>query len=42
MQKYLWFWWIVYLMAFGQPFSWGFLVEPAGGGEQAAGRGGAS
>jgi len=28
MQKYLWYWWIVYLLAFGQPLSWGFTIRP--------------
>jgi hypothetical protein len=27
MQKYLWYWWIVYLISFRQPLSWGFLVS---------------
>jgi len=27
MQKYLWYWWIVYLIAFMQPLSWGFVVS---------------
>ena len=28
MQKYLWYWWFVYGLAFLQPMSWGFLVTP--------------
>lgn len=28
MQKYLWYWWIPYTLAFLQPFSWGFWVVP--------------
>lgn len=28
MQKYLWYWRVVYLLAFCQPFSWGFLILP--------------
>jgi 2-polyprenyl-3-methyl-5-hydroxy-6-metoxy-1,4-benzoquinol methylase len=28
MQRYLWYWWIVYLLAFLQPMSWGFEVRP--------------
>ena len=28
MQTYLWYWRIVHLLSFFQPFSWGFLVEP--------------
>jgi hypothetical protein len=27
MQKYLWYWWLVYLIALGQPISWGFKVS---------------
>ena len=27
MQKYLWYWWIVYFLSFGQPFSWGFTIQ---------------
>lgn len=26
MQTYRWFWWIVYLLAFCQPFNWGFKI----------------
>jgi hypothetical protein len=26
--RYLWYWWIVYLLAFCQPVSWGFTVRP--------------
>mgnify|MGYP001768578124 CR=1 FL=1 len=26
MQKYMWYWWVIYLLSFGQPFNWGFLV----------------
>jgi hypothetical protein len=29
MQKYLWYWWIVYLVSGCQPFSWGFLIKPS-------------
>lgn len=28
MQKYLWYWWIAYGLALGQPFSWGFVIRP--------------
>lgn len=28
MQTYLWYWRLVYLLSFLQPFSWGFLVTP--------------
>ena len=28
MQKYLWYWRIVYVLSMFQPFSWGFLVTP--------------
>lgn len=28
MQTYLWFWRLVYLFSFFQPFSWGFLITP--------------
>jgi len=31
MQKYLWYWPVAWLAAFGQPFSWGFTVRPRGG-----------
>jgi len=27
MQKYLWYWGIVYLLSFGQPLSWGFTIR---------------
>ncbi|MDA0576808.1 MAG: hypothetical protein O3B24_01785 [Verrucomicrobia bacterium] len=27
MQKYLWYWWLVYLLAFAQPLSWGFTIR---------------
>ena len=27
MQKYKWYWWILYLLAFRQPFNWGFHVS---------------
>ncbi len=27
MQKYRWYWWIVYLLSFGQPLSWGFTIR---------------
>jgi len=27
MQKYLWYWRIVYLLSFGQPLSWGFTIR---------------
>lgn len=27
MQKYKWYWWIIYLLAFRQPFNWGFHVS---------------
>jgi hypothetical protein len=27
MQKYKWYWWILYLLAFRQPFNWGFLIS---------------
>ena len=27
MQKYLWYWWIIYLLSFGQPFNWGFTIR---------------
>ena len=26
MQKYKWYWWIIYLLSFGQPFNWGFTI----------------
>ena len=29
MQKYLWYWWAVYLISGCQPFSWGFVIKPA-------------
>jgi len=28
MQKYLWYWRIVYILSIMQPFSWGFLITP--------------
>ena len=28
MQKYMWYWRVVYLLSFGQPFSWGFVIRP--------------
>jgi hypothetical protein len=28
MQKYLWYWPLVYFLSFFQPFSWGFLILP--------------
>ena len=28
MQKYLWYWGIVYALSFFQPLSWGFLITP--------------
>jgi hypothetical protein len=28
MQKYLWYWRIVYVLSMLQPFSWGFLITP--------------
>ena len=28
MQKYKWYWRILYLLAFRQPFNWGFHVSP--------------
>jgi len=28
MQKYLWYWWIVYVLSFFRPFNWAFLVTP--------------
>lgn len=28
MQKYIWYWPVVYLLSFFQPFSWGFLIYP--------------
>jgi len=31
--KYVWHWWIVYLISFGQPFSLGFTIRPKGAGE---------
>tara|TARA_R110002096_G_scaffold101316_6_gene224020 strand:+ start:3137 stop:3931 length:795 start_codon:yes stop_codon:yes gene_type:complete len=40
MQKYLWYWWVVYALAFGQPLSWGFTIRPratASAGTQAPG-----
>jgi hypothetical protein len=30
MQKYLWYWQIVYALSMFQPFSWGFLILPKG------------
>lgn len=27
-QKYLWYWWVVHILAFGQPLSWGFTIRP--------------
>lgn len=30
MQKYVWYWWIAYIVSFRQPFSWGFVVKPKG------------
>lgn len=27
MQRYRWYWWIIWLLAFGQPFNWGFLIK---------------
>jgi hypothetical protein len=27
MQKYLWYWWVVYGLSFFQPMSWGFLIS---------------
>jgi hypothetical protein len=31
MQRYIWYWWLVYLLSFGQPFSWGFCVQRRSG-----------
>ena len=28
MQRYLWYWWIVYLLSFCRPLSWGFTIRP--------------
>ena len=28
MQKYLWYWWMAYGLALGQPFCWGFVIRP--------------
>jgi 2-polyprenyl-3-methyl-5-hydroxy-6-metoxy-1,4-benzoquinol methylase len=27
MQKYVWYWWIAYILSFRQPFSWGFTIR---------------
>jgi hypothetical protein len=27
-QKYLWYWWVAYVLSFFQPFSWGFYIQP--------------
>lgn len=29
LQKYLWYWWLAYVISFFQPFSWGFHIQPA-------------
>jgi hypothetical protein len=26
MQQYMWYWWIIYILSFGQPFNWGFHI----------------
>ena len=31
MQKYQWYWWIIYLAAFGQPINWGFIITASWG-----------
>ena len=31
MQKYVWYWRIVYLLSFCQPFAWGFTIRPGTG-----------
>jgi hypothetical protein len=28
MQRYLWYWWLVYVLSFFQPMNWGFRVRP--------------
>jgi len=28
MQKYVWYWWIVCMLSFFQPFAWGFTIRP--------------
>jgi len=27
MQRYKWYWWIIYFLSFRQPFNWGFHVS---------------